>query len=218
MLDETTDQIRPVPQSCNSQPQHMAEFSLIRATDISQVDILQVIPDPFGRVQIGSISRQLLQADLPSSASGQECLECLVTVDRRTIPDDQHFATELTQQVFQKAHYIYTLYTLERTRLHPHQQLALCCYPADHRQMIPRQWHTQHWRLTPQRVAAYYSRQQVEASFVYPDDNSAFSQRLFLSVGQRSEYQAPIAASSRWVARTIGLCGLKPSCRRMRPT
>src|SRR5437868_15291942 len=101
MLDETADQIWPVPQSCNSQPQLLAELFLIRATDVAQLDILQVIPDLFVRVQIGRITRQLLQADLPSRARRQEGLDGLVAVDGCPIPDDQQFAAEVAQQMVQ---------------------------------------------------------------------------------------------------------------------
>ena len=193
----------------------MAEFIRIMATDVSQLDMLQVIPDPFVRVQIGRIARQLLQAELPGSARRQAGLDGLVAVDGRTIPNDQHFATNMAQQMLQEAH---DRGSFERVRLHLDQQLPLRGDPAHHREMIPRQWHMDDGRLATRRVGPHHPSQQVEASFVYPDERSAFVLRLFLSAGQRSAYHAAMAASSRWVARTIGRCGLQPSCRRRRPT
>src|SRR5207302_3870138 len=93
-----------------------------------------------------------------------------------------------------------------------HQQPPLLGYATDRRQMIPRQRHTKLWRLTAWGIATYHSSQQVKTCFVYPYDSSPFSSRLFLSAGQRLEYQEPIAASSRWLARRIGFCGLHPIC------
>jgi hypothetical protein len=215
MLDETADQIRPVPQSCNSQAQFMAEFILVMATDVSQLNILQVIPDPFVRVQIGRIARQLRHADLPGSARRQEGLDGLVPVDGRTIPDDQYLAANMAQQMLQEAH---DLWSFERVRLHLDQQLPMPGDPADDREMIPRQGHMDDGRLATRRVGPHHPGQQVEASFIYPDDRSTFVLRLFLSPGQRSAYHAAMAVSSRWVARTSGRCGLQPSCRRSRPT
>jgi hypothetical protein len=100
----------------------------------------------------------------------------------------------------------------EGSCLDRHQQLALRGYRANDREMIACQRHMQGWRLPTRGVTAYHSGQQVETGFVYPDDDSSLAQALFLSVGQRSEYQAAIASSSRWVARMIGFCGVQPSC------
>src|SRR3712207_8857662 len=47
------------------------------------------------------------------------------------------------------------------------------------------------------RSGPHHPSQQVEASFIYPDDRAAFVLRLFLSAGQRSAYHAAMAASSR---------------------
>src|SRR5687768_13461229 len=118
MLDETADQIRPVPQTCNRQTQLVAEFILIMASDVSQLDILQVIPDPFVRVQFGCIAWQLLQPEALGRAHRQESLDRLVAVDWCTIPDDQQLATKMAQQMLEKMH---DIWSFERTRLHLHQ-------------------------------------------------------------------------------------------------
>ena len=53
-------------------------------------------------------------------------------------------------------------------------------------------------------VAADHRRQQVKAGLVYPDAGLTLALRPLLSAGQRLWYQAAMAASSRWVARTMG--------------
>src|ERR1041385_2891974 len=193
----------------------MTEFSEIMATDVSQLNMLQVVPDPFVRVQVWGIRRQLLQIEPNSSTLCQESLDCSIPMDWRSIPDHQHLALDVAQQVFQEARYIYPI---ESPLLPCHQQLSLLSYPADYCQMIPRQWYMQDRCLSKRRISAHHSGQQVEASFVYPHDSLPSCSRFFLRAGQRLVYQAAIAASSRWVARRSGFCGLQPICSRMRPT
>src|SRR5947208_1661484 len=174
------------------------------ATEDSQLDILQVIPDPFDRVQVGCIPWQLLQVQ-PTSTTPcphlhlrQEELDCLVPMDRCPIPDDQHLALNAKQYMFQEAHYIHSV---ESPLLHCHQQLSLLCDPTDHRQVIPRQWYVQDRCLPTRGIRMHNPSQQIEASLVYPDDDSPLLSRFFLMAGQRCLYQAAIAASSRWLAR-----------------
>src|SRR5438132_7703615 len=110
------------------------------ATDISQLDMFQVVPDPFIGIQVRGITRQLLHLQPSSSAMCQESLDCLVPMDRCSIPDHQHLAIDVPQQVSKEAYHIYSL---ESPLLHRHQQVARLGYPADCRQMIPRKWYVQ---------------------------------------------------------------------------
>src|SRR2546427_3613086 len=166
--------------------------------DVFQLDILQVVPDPFSRVQVWGIARQLLQIQPSSSALCQESLDCLVSMDRCPIPDHQHLAVDVPEQVSEETHHIYSL---ERSLLHTDQQLPRFGYSTNYRQMIPRERHSQHWRLAMRGIAAHKPGQQVEGRFVYPHDSSPLPPCLFLSAGQRFEYQAAMAPSVRCVAR-----------------
>src|SRR5437016_10307148 len=98
--------------------------------DVFQLDILQVVPDPFSRVQVWGIARQLLQIQPSSSTLCQESLDRLISMDRCPIPDHQHLAVDVPQQVFEETYHIYSL---ERSLLHRHQQLSLLGYSTDYR-------------------------------------------------------------------------------------
>jgi len=193
----------------------MAQFVLIMTRDVPQLDILQLIPDCFVGVQVWRLARHLFHPDLPVCCAFQEPLDCQFAVGRQAIPDDQQLTSKLRQQVFQETHYIRPL---ERSLLYAYQQAPLRGYAADHREMIPRQRHMQHRGLATRRVAADHAAEQVEPGLVYPDDNPAFAQRLFLSAGQQSVCQAAMATSSRCAARTRGFCGVQPSCCKRRLT
>ena len=56
MLNEVTDQLWFVSQPGNCQTQFAAEFRLIMASNVASLDILQLIPDRFVRVQIGCLA------------------------------------------------------------------------------------------------------------------------------------------------------------------
>ena len=184
------------------------------ANHISQFDMLQLLPDAFVWVKIRRVARQPFQVDR-SGGLGQQRFDRFVMMDRCAIPNDQQSAAQLALQVLQEAHRIPAF---ECSRLHRHQQLACAGYPADHREMIARQRYPQNWRLSTRGVTAHPARQQVETGLVYPDDDSSFALALFLSAGQRSLYQAAITASSRWLARMIGFCGVQPRRARIRLT
>src|SRR4051794_15476356 len=105
-------------------------------TDVAQLNMLEIIPDPFVRVEVRRIPRQLLQADLRGGSPRQERFDGLVTVDRDAIPDHQQPASELAAHVLEEAHRIRPP---KCALLHSSQQLALGCYPTDEREMIARQ-------------------------------------------------------------------------------
>ena len=185
------------------------------ATDVSQLDMLEVVPDPFVRVQVWRLPRQLLQPELATRSLSQERLDGLITVDRGTIPDDQQLAADVGHQMGQEARHICAI---ERSCLHLHQQPPLRGDATDHREMIPRQWHIQNGAVPTPRVGPHPPRHQIQGGFVSPDDRAPFAPCLFLSAGQPSAYHAVLAASSRWVARWMGRCGLQPMWRRRRLT
>src|SRR5947207_15016304 len=78
--------------------------------------------------------------------------------------------------------------------------------------------HTQERGLPARVVRADRGRQQVAAGIVDPEDQPALFLGTLFRVGQRSAYQAAMAASSRWVARRIGRCTLQPTARSSRLT
>lgn len=214
-LNAATDDTTFVPQSSNSQAHSATEMSEVGAAHISQLHSLQIVPDTFIGVKIRGIARQLFQANPPGTTVGQELLDGLATVDGRAIPDHQQLARDVTQQVLQKANHIRATIS---TLLYHQQQGTVQGDAADGRYVVPGQGHSQDGGLTAGSVGAYHAGQEVEARFVYPDDGSMLFVCPFFSAGQRSAYQAAIAASSLWLARRIGFCTLQPIAFRSRQT
>src|SRR2546422_3640376 len=161
------------------------------ATDISQLDIFQIVPDPFIRVQVGSIRWQLFHFQPPRTTRclhlRQEAFDCLVSMNRCSIPDDQHQTLDLQKHILQEAYHSHPLVS---SLLHSQQQATLFGYPTDHCQMIPAQWYMQDRCIPTRSIRMHYPGQQIEASLVYPDDSLSSCSRFFLSRGQRLEYQA----------------------------
>src|SRR5919199_2377598 len=89
MRDEAPNHVRFAPQACDSQAEFMSQFVLSMAGDIAQLDMLEIVPDTFVRVQVRRIARHLFQEQPLGATSSQEGLDALVAVDRSTIPDER---------------------------------------------------------------------------------------------------------------------------------
>lgn len=64
----------------------------IKTTEIAQLDVLEMLPDPLVRVEIRGIGRQLLKSDEPRATRLQKRFDVGTPVDRRTVgrsPADQ---------------------------------------------------------------------------------------------------------------------------------
>ena len=214
-LDAATDDTAFMPQPLFGQAHSTTQFAEIGAAHISQLHSLQVVPDAFIRVQVWRIAGQSLQMDPFSTTIGQEVLDRLASVNGRAIPDHQQLAGDVTQQVLQKANHIRAT---ESPLLYHQQQGAVHGDIADGRYVVSGERHSQDRGLTAGSVGAYHTGQQIEARFVYPDYGPSLFFRPLFSSGQRSAYQAAIAASSLWVARRMGFCTLQPISFRSRQT
>jgi|GraSoiStandDraft_43_1057313.scaffolds.fasta_scaffold311750_2 hypothetical protein len=195
-------------------PQLVTEVGQVGTADVPQFHPLQVIPDPLVGIEIGCVAGQPFQMEAFGPTAGQEVLDRLPSMDGRAVPDHQQLAGEIAQQMAQKPHHILAL---ERPLRNQEQELAVGGDPADGREVILGQGDPQDGRLAPRRVAPHAGGEQIEAGFVYPNDGAPFPFGFFLSAGQRSVSQVWMAASLRWVARSVGCCGLQPIARRRRP-
>jgi len=193
----------------------LPQRSQIGTAYVPQVYPLQIPPEPFCRIQLRRIARQLLQLQALRPSVSQELFDRFSTVDRRSIPDHQQLALNLRQQMFQEDHDVHAticpLLTLGE-HLSTHRDAA------DRRDVLVAQRDTQNRRLANRSVGAHHAGQEREARLIYPDNGSPVGCRPFFSAGQRCAYQAAIFASSRWVARRIGFCGLQRSAFRRRLT
>ena len=192
-----------------------SEMSEVLAADVAQLDALEVVPDALVRIQFWGVAGEPLQADALGSTLGQEVLDRLAAMDRSAVPDDQELAGDVAQEVLEEAHDIRALVGVV---LHQHEQAPLRRDAADGRQVVAAQRQAEDWRLPARGVGPDRAREEVEARFVDPDDGPALLVGPLFRAGQRSVRQASIAASFRWLARSIGFCTLQPADRRSLPT
>jgi hypothetical protein len=69
----------------------------ITAAQSAQLDALELVPDAFVGVELGSIPGQLLQVQALGTTLAQEGLDRLPAMDGRAIPDDQQLATDVAR-------------------------------------------------------------------------------------------------------------------------
>jgi len=182
------------------------EMTQIQATHVPEFDILEVPPDPLVRVEIRRIAGQLLKMNLFRCAIGQAGFDFLTPMNRRAVPNHQQLAARLPEQMLQKMD---TINTRQRIITNHREQGALRSNPAHHRQMIAGLKDTEDRGVTTRRIRPDRSRQQVAARFVHKDEGSALQPRFFFISFQTAVRQWAIAPSSRWVARSMGSCGVQ---------
>jgi hypothetical protein len=213
MVNASPNDVTLVAQPLGRQAQVVAKVRQVCTAEIPQLHPLQVVPDPLVRIQIRRVPGQRFQVEALGTTAGQEVFDRLAAMDRRAIPDHQQLAGNMAQQMAQEAHHILAA---QGPLLDQEQELAIRGNTTDGREVIFGQGNPQDGRLAAGRIAPHPTGQQIEARFVYPDDGAVFGFGLFLSAGQRSVSQAAMAASSRWVARSVGCWGLQPMARRSR--
>src|SRR5436309_798823 len=91
-----------------------------------------------------------------------------------------------------------------RSWAHLQEQAPIRSDAADGREMIVRQRHPQHRRLSAWGPGAHRHRQQIKAGFIYPEDGSLVLLGFFFIVGQHCSAHCLMASSLRWLARSIG--------------
>lgn len=213
--DAALDDGPPVAKTGGGKSEVVSQVREVQAADVAQLDALEVAPDALVRVQIGGVAGELLQADAPGAALGQEVLDRLAVMDRRAIPEHQEFAGDVAEQVLEEAHDVRALVGV---LLHVQQQSSIRGDAADDRQVIAAQRQAEDRRLAARGVGPDGAGQQIEAGLVDPDDGPSFPVGPLFRAGQRSVRQASIAASFRWLARWTGFWTLQPAARSRLPT
>ena len=201
MANPGADDGELVANTSDRQSQFVAEFGERVTADIAQLTPLEVLPQPFVRIQLRRVGGQGLQMQALGGSLGEEVLDDLGAVDGRAVPDDEQLAGDMAQQVLEEPHYVRTPQGLF---FHLHQDLSRRGDRTDGGEVIPSQGHPQHGGLAPGRIGAHGGGQEVEARLVYPHERPVFVLRFFSRAGSCSVVQAAIVASFRWVARRTG--------------
>ena len=83
-------------EASSCQTEMLVEVMQIGAAHVPQLDTFEVRPDALIRVQVGRVAWQLFQAQPLGSTLSQEVFDRLTAMDRRSIPDDQQLARDLS--------------------------------------------------------------------------------------------------------------------------
>jgi hypothetical protein len=186
-----------------------------KAAHMAEFDALEMPPETFTRVQFRGIGREALDVDALRGTMGEELLDDLTAMNRRSIPDDDYPTGHLTQQVFQKGEHIRRV---DRVVLAVEVQLALRRDRGDRRQMVAGP-PLPHDRGLPHRgIGADDAGQGIKARFVYEENRLLLGLRPFLRADQVCWRQRAMATSSRCRARRAGFCGLQRMALSKRPT
>lgn len=204
-----------VTQASRSTEELALEFGQVATAAVTQLDPLEVAPDPFIGIEVWGVGGQGFEMEAGGSALSQEVLDRLTPMDRGAVPDDQELAREVTQEMAEEADH---RRTFEGAGADLKEQAALRGEGADHREMVTGEGDGQGRGLPLGGVGSDPGRQEIEAGFIRPDDGSLFFSGLCLRVGHVSASQVSTWTGSRWVALTSGCWTLQPRAWRRRLT
>jgi hypothetical protein len=190
-----------------------SELLPAQATNILEFDAFEQIPDTFLRIEFGSVCRQLFQMKAFGSAFAEIVFHRLTAMNGGSVPDHEQLARNLAREQLQKTHHIGAFV---RVILALHDDLSFWRDATHDRKMIARQLHFQDGRLSDRRIGPYAHGQQVKSRLIGKDYCPVFLRGLFFRAGHRSAFQAAMAASSRWLAFSMGFCRLCLTVRRSR--
>src|SRR5439155_9489380 len=100
--EERSNQLRLLPQAANGEVKFQMQLFHVHAREVGHFDVLQVVPTSLiQRAQVRSVAGQRLQVDSLRALLRQEITHGSPAVNRRPIPDHQHFRARLLEQVLQ---------------------------------------------------------------------------------------------------------------------
>ncbi len=104
--DAAVNDVAFVAQTFFRAPEGGVELDEIPAADSTQRTTLQGVPDPFDRIELGCVPRQLLQMQPPGGPTRQEILDRLAAVKGGPLPDDEQLATDRAQEEAEETDHI----------------------------------------------------------------------------------------------------------------
>src|SRR5438034_7001733 len=205
LLPERGNQFRP-PLHRARPPRVTADFLNGAHTQIGDLAVLQMVPDPFHRVELWGVGREEFKLHIPVL-----CFDPLAhqatAVHVEPVPDDQQAAANLSAQGFEKLQQLRrTNGAREETKVKPPEGDA-----GDRRELSPMKAVLDDRGLSHRRPATHQSRPLRESRLVYEDDGLSAGSGVFFRAGQRLVRHCRIAASSRCTARFPGRWQANPS-------
>ena len=186
------------------------QFLEVQRCVIGELDMLQVTPHPFVRIQLRRVGRQILDRQ-PTAVVMHEALDRDRFVRVHVVPDEDDPSPDMAQQMTEKHEYL-----LGSDAPGPDQDVELPCraHTGDRRELRPSIAVRQDRCLSSGSPSADSSRDQAEAALVREDQCCFLAAGFFLMRGQSSRIHRRTSASSRSRARPVGRWQDQPHCRR----
>src|SRR5438270_12721070 len=213
LLPERSDQRPSALHRAQMSAGAMLEIAEVTSTEVRHGVMLEVTPDVFDGVELGSVGRQILQGD-----AAVESVEVLLNQPRamrlQAIPHDQQLLADGPLQGLEELHH---LQALDRSgnaaKVEPPE-----AHPGDHRELLPGEAVLQYRGLPSGGPGACAAGSLGQTRFVDEDDYSPLPRCDFFIAGHLFSFQVRMAASSPSRARPVGRCTLQPSCCSVRQT
>ena len=162
-------------------------------------------PHIFDRIEFGGISRQPLDHDATPRGS-HVVFDQQTAMNRRPIPEDQHFPWQVPLEVMEKLDHLETFDApCMYLEIKPPERQT----PND-RKAFPVEGFVQHRGLPTRGPSARPCGAGAQSAFVDKDDETPLLAGLFFKVGHATRFQRRIAFSSRSTARRSGRWQLNP--------
>lgn len=165
----------------------------------------EVPPHIFDRIEFRCIGRQPFDDD-SSPGRGDEVFDQNASMNGCSIPENQHFPTNVSFEMSEKVHHLGALDTAGvHLKIEPPERQS-----SDDRETFPVEGLVEHRRLSARRPSPNPCGAGAQPAFVYKDDGSPLLAGFFFSAGQSTRFHRRIAFSSRSTARRSGRWQLKP--------
>ncbi len=165
LRDAAAQDVALVAEPLDGQAQFESELGEIGAAQVTQLDMLQIVPDAFVGIEFRGVAWELLQLQSGGGPLRQEVFDRLRAVNGRPVPDDEQRARNLAQQMAQELH---DCRAAEGALADLQQQPPVHRESADRREMIMGEQGVQDRRLATGRIGPDGPGQGVEGRFIYP--------------------------------------------------
>src|SRR6266496_626907 len=125
--------MRLLAQPFDRQRKFSIKMAQVVTAEVSQFNVLEVLPYSFVRIQVRCIRRQAFQMNQLTAPLRQKSLYLLRAMDRRAIPNDQQSPSQAPRQMQQKRD---TLRTGQRLIARQRVELSSHRHATHHRQVI----------------------------------------------------------------------------------
>ena len=176
------------------------------------------LPDSFVGIELRGIAGEAVEME--AGIAGLDRADRLAAVDGAVVPDHDHVAAQMAEQIPEEGAHLGVLDVLGRQQeveaaapaARTHRQ------PGDDRDAVAPQAVAQQRGLATRCPGAPHTRDQEEPRLVDEDEVGAQPRDFFLMRGQFWRFQFSIRSSLRSSARRSGFCTLHPSACSRRPT